>query len=153
MDSYSAEFINDFMYFYFVIISVCRFEAYFVFILTLKSFMYLYFIIISVFLTVSKGRWIPRGIVLSVIYPMILWWKSSHGCHSNLFAASNVSARPGSISQLIPTTQKLPNIPSGFFYQGDSNSDIEFISLSLRDEGIDLSILPQHAHLNFVDCS
>jgi hypothetical protein len=49
-------------------------------------------------------------------------------------------------------SQKLPKIPSGFFYQDDSDSDIEFISLSLKDEGIDLSFLPQHDHLNFVDC-
>ncbi|TVT97039.1 hypothetical protein EJB05_57734, partial [Eragrostis curvula] len=51
--------------------------------------------------------------------------------------------------------QKLPKFPSGFFYQDDSNSVIQFISLSSKDEGNDwaLSFLPYHARLNFVDCS
>ena len=51
-------------------------------------------------------------------------------------------------------SQKLPKVPTGFFYQDRDNSAVQFVSLSKNDEGIDgtLSFLPHYEQLKFIDC-
>ncbi|CAL4949846.1 unnamed protein product [Urochloa decumbens] len=51
-------------------------------------------------------------------------------------------------------SQKLPKVPTGFFYQDRHNSAIQLVNLSKHDEGIDgtLSFLPGYEHLELVDC-
>jgi hypothetical protein len=51
-------------------------------------------------------------------------------------------------------SQKLPKVPTGFFYQYRDNSGVQFVSLSKNDEGIDgtLSFLPHYEQLKFIDC-
>ena len=43
-------------------------------------------------------------------------------------------------------SQKMPKVPAGFFYQDSDNSDVQLVSLSKNDEGIDgtLSFLPDY---------
>jgi len=51
-------------------------------------------------------------------------------------------------------SQKLPKVPTGFFYQYRDNSGVQFVSLSKNDEGIDgtLSFLSHYEQLKFIDC-
>ncbi|TVU02269.1 hypothetical protein EJB05_52241, partial [Eragrostis curvula] len=50
--------------------------------------------------------------------------------------------------------QKLPKVPTGFFYQDRSSNAIKLVSLSKKNEDIDgtLSFLPDYEQLKLVDC-
>uniref|UniRef100_A0A0A8Y2W0 F-box domain-containing protein n=1 Tax=Arundo donax TaxID=35708 RepID=A0A0A8Y2W0_ARUDO len=50
--------------------------------------------------------------------------------------------------------QKLPKVPTGFFYQDCNNNAIKVVSLSKNDEDIDvtLSFLPDYEQFKLTDC-
>ncbi|XBH59574.1 hypothetical protein VPH35_114285 [Triticum aestivum] len=88
---------------------------------------------------------------------MIWWWKSSPGCRSSLFAASNVSTSPGVAFSSNPNYhENLPKIPTSLFcqYQDQDKKATKLIGQPRNVEQIDgaLSFLPQYPQLELMVC-